>query len=74
MSNDRTEELIELRSRLRKTDEALYFAVEALKHLGYSDVEVRRGEAIVADNRAEEKAYWERLCADIRKPIELPPR
>lgn len=62
-------EISELRARLNKTDEALYFAVEALDHLGYEDVEVKRGKAINEENKAAEKAYWNSLCADIAKPL-----
>lgn len=71
--NDRLlKEISELRARLRKTDEALYFAVEALDHLGYKDVEVKRGKAINDENKAAEAAYWNALQHEITKPFVMP--
>lgn len=60
-------EVIELRSRLRKTDEALALAAEALTNLGYTDVEVKRAKAINDENKAAEAAYWNSLGNEISK-------
>lgn len=59
----------ELRERLRKTNEALYFAVCVLEDKGYTDVEVKRGKAIIAENDAAHKAWWDNLIGSIRKPL-----
>lgn len=61
----------DLRERLRKTTEALYFAVAVLEDKGYTDVEVKRGKAIIAENDAASKAYWDNLCNSIRKSLSV---